>query len=228
MFVIKNQKIRNILRIAIPTVLIPLVVLCGIILFDEKRYLLVSLVTAALSVLLFISGFEKKETGVRRLVIISVMTALSVVGRFIPFFKPITAITVMTAIWLGGESGFLVGAFSALLSNFYFGQGPWTPFQMMAWGLIGLFAGLIAKPLRTHREWLLMYGVLSGIQYSLIMDIWTVLSYDGFFSWKMYGAAVLTAMPHTCLYAVSNFIFLFFMAKPFGDKLSRIQIKYGI
>ena len=79
------------------------------------------------------------------------MVALSVTGRFIPFFKPVTALTVLTAVYLGGEAGFLCGALSAVISNFWFGQGPWTPFQMLAWGMIGLFAGLLASPLKRSR-----------------------------------------------------------------------------
>ena len=129
---IKNAHVRRVLRIALPFVIIPTVAVLGIVIFGEKQHLFVSLLIAALSVLLFISGFEKSQTGARRLVIVSVLTALGVVGRFIPFFKPVTAMTVITATYLGGEAGFLVGALSALLSNFYFGQGPWTAFQMLA------------------------------------------------------------------------------------------------
>ena len=115
------------------------------------------------------------------MVLVAVMTAISVLGRFIPFFKPITALTVITAMYLGGEAGFLVGSLSALLSNFYFGQGPWTAFQMLAWGLIGYVAGLIAESLKRNRALLLAYGVLSGIAFSLIMDVWTVLWYSAGF-----------------------------------------------
>ena len=228
MLTIKNERARNVLRVVIPFVLIPAAAIIGEVVFDEKRYLFTSLFIAVLSVVLFLAGFEKKSTGTRRMVIAAVMIALSVAGRFIPFFKPVTAVTVITAVWLGGETGFLVGSFSALLSNFYFGQGPWTPFQMLAWGFIGLFAGLLAEPLRHHRALLLIYGVLSGVVYSLIMDIWTVLGYSNIFNWGLYLAALATAAPYIVMYSVSNFIFLFFMAKPFGEKLSRIKIKYGI
>ncbi|MGN1345200.1 MAG: ECF transporter S component [Eubacteriales bacterium] len=228
MLTIQNHKIRNVLRVTIPFILIPAVVLLGETVFDERKHLFLSFSVAVLAVLLFLAGFEKKQTGTRRMVIVAVMTALSIVGRFIPFFKPVTAITVITAIWLGGESGFLVGSFSALLSNFYFGQGPWTPFQMLAWGLIGLFAGFLAKPLRKKKAFLLLYGVLSGIAYSFLMDVWTVLGHYDTFNWNLYFAALATAVPYTILYSVSNFIFLWFMAKPFGDKLNRIKIKYGI
>lgn len=228
MLTIKSKRLRTALRILIPFVGIPALIVCGEVFFNERRYLTISLGVALLSLLLFISGFEKRSVGTRRMVLTSVMTALSVVGRFIPFFKPITAVTVLTAVWLGGESGFLVGAFSALLSNFYFGQGPWTPFQMLAWGMIGLIAGLIAPLLQKSRAAILVYGVLSGIAYSFIMDVWTVLAYSDTFEPTLYLAALATALPHTILYSVSNLLFLGFMARPFGEKLSRIKLKYGI
>ena len=228
MLTIQNKNVRTVLRFVVPFVLIPTVAILGTIVFDEKKHLFVSFFVAILSVLLFLTGFEKKATGTRRMVIVAVMIALCVVGRFIPFFKPITAITVITAIYLGGESGFLVGSLSALLSNFYFGQGPWTAFQMLAWGLIGLVAGFLSNPLRKSRAALLTYGVLSGVVFSLIMDIWTVLWYNDNFDLTLYLAALATALPHTALYSVSNFIFLWFMAKPFGDKMERIKNKYGI
>ena len=188
----------------------------------------VSFAAASLAVLLFLLRFERKKVGTRRLVIVSVMTALCIAGRFIPFFKPGTAITVLAAMYLGRESGFLIGAMAALLSNFYFGQGPWTAFQMLAWGLIGWFAGMLAQPLKHRRAAMLLYGVLSGIAYSLLMDVWTVMSLNGNFTVPLYLAAVASSLPHMILYAVSNFLFLWFLAKPFGDKLERIRIKYGI
>ena len=227
MLTIKNKNLRIALKILIPFVIIPILAIFGSTVFDEKKHIFVSLSVAALSVVLFITGFEKKQTGTRRQVLVSIMIALSVVGRFIPFFKPVTAITVITAIYLGGEAGFLVGSFSALLSNFYFGQGPWTAFQMLAFGLIGLFAGFLREPLQKSKTALLIYGVLSGVVFSFIMDVWTVLWYNGSFSISLYLAAFTTALPHTILYAVSNFIFLLLLSRPFGEKLNRIKIKYG-
>jgi len=228
MIVIKNQKLKKTLKIIIPLILIPAVAVSGVLLFDEQKHIFVSLMVAFLSLVLFITGFEKKVTGTRRMVLVAVMTALSVLGRFIPFFKPITAITVITAMYLGGEAGFLVGSLSALLSNFYFGQGPFTAFQMLAWGLIGLMAGVMTEKLKKSRVFLLTYGVLSGILFSLIMDVWTVLWYSAGFDIDLYIASVINAIPHTILYAVSNFIFLYLLAKPFGEKLTRIKIKYGV
>ncbi len=228
MIVIENNRLRSVVKIAVPFVLIPLLVILGATAFHERRHLIVSTGVAALALLLFAAGYEKKPSGSRRMIIVAVMTTLCITGRFIPFFKPITALTVITAVYLGGEAGFLVGALSALLSNFYFGQGPWTPFQMLAWGMIGLLAGFMAEPLKRHKWFLLAYGVLAGIFYSAVMDVWTVIWYDGLFRTELYLSALVTAIPHTLMYSVSNFIFLWFMAKPFGEKLERVKIKYGI
>jgi len=227
MLTIPSPVVRKWLRRLLPILVIPAAVLVGSTILDGRHSLLLSFGVAALSLLLFLAGFEKKPEGSRRMVITAVLTALSVVGRVIPFFKPVTAITVISGVWLGREAGFLVGSLSALLSNFLFGQGPWTPFQMLAWGLIGWMAGLLSRFLK-KRRWILLYGVASGIGYSLVMDVWSVLWYSGSLNGSLYLTAVMTALPHTLLYAVSNFIFLWFLEKPFGEKLARIKTKYGI
>lgn len=228
MIVIKNNKLRNVIRYAVPLALIPAAVALGTLIPGKRSWAYVSACVVLLSLLLFIAGFERKKIGTRRLVTVAVMTALSVAGRFIPFFKPITALTVITAIYLGGEAGFLVGALSAVISNFWFGQGPWTPFQMLAWGLIGLFAGFLSKPLKKSRVLLVVYGALCGIAYSFIMDVWTVLWYSGELDPALYLSALAAAAPYTVLYSVSNVIFLWLIAKPFGEKLERVKLKYGI
>lgn len=228
MLFISSKPVRSVLKWCIPLLVIPIVVLLGALVFHEKKYLFVSFSVAVLAVILFLAGIERKQVGTRRMVIVSVMTALCIAGRFIPFFKPITALTVITAVYLGGEAGFLTGSMAALLSNFYFGQGPWTPFQMLAWGMIGWLAGFFAGSMKRSKAFLLVYGVLSGVAYSFIMDVWTVLWYNNGFSLSLYLTALGTAIPYTIMYAVSNFLFLWWLAKPFGEKLERIKIKYGV
>lgn len=228
MLLIKNKGLRSFIRIFVPFILIPVITVAGALAFDEKKHIIIALAVAVSALLLFAAGFEKKSTGTRRMVIVAVMVALCFAGRFIPFLKPIAALTIITALYLGGEAGFLVGALSAVLSNFYFGQGPWTAFQMLAWGMIGLFAGILSEKLLGSLPLLLLYGALTGIAYSFIMDIWTVLWYNQGFDIKLYLAALVSAVPYTVSYAVSNVLFLFLLAKPFGEKLSRIKIKYGV
>ena len=231
LMVIRNQRLRRLLGILIPFVLIPAAVLIFAFGPLKKHYALASLLVTLMALVVFSCGFERRKTGTRRLILVAVMTALSVTGRFIfgaiPGFKPITAVVVITAVYLGGEAGFLTGALSAIISNFYFGQGPWTPFQMLSWGLLGLLAGLLNRPLRRSRALLSIYGVFAGAVYSMVMDVWTVLWYNGGFNASLYTAAMLTALPHTLSYAISNVVFLNLLARPFGEKRDRIKIKYG-
>ena len=228
MIVIQNKNLRTTMKYLIPFVLIPVLVTVSALVFAGQRYIIISLGIALLAILLFMTGFERKNIGSRRMVITAIMTALTVFGRFIPLFKPITAICVMTAVYLGAEAGFLCGSMSVLISNIYFGQGPWTPFQMLGFGLIGLFAGYLSKVLLRSRWLMILYGVIAGVAYSFIMDIWTVLWYAGGFDLKLYTAAIVSAIPFTLLYAVSNVVFLLILQKPVGDKLNRIKIKYGV
>ena len=228
MLMIKNDRLSAAVRYSVPFVLVPCLAVLGALVLDDSRHLLVSLIAAALALLLFAAGFDKKKIGTRRMVICAVMTALAFAGRFIPFLNPITAMAIITGIYMGSEAGFLVGSLSALLSNFYFGQGPWTVFQMLAWGLIGFFAGALSKPLKSNTVFLLIYGALCGVLYSFIMDIWTVLWYNRGFSWGLYAGAIVSAIPYTASYVFSNVLFLFFLFKPFGVKLERIKTKYGI
>lgn len=227
MRVIKSVRLRTALRYIVPFVLIPAVIAVGILFLEQRYHMIVTISVLLLSLLLFLCGFERRVVGVRRQVIVAVMVALSVAGRFIPFFKPITALTTITGMYLGGEAAFLVGALSALISNFFYGQGPWTAFQMMAWGLIGLIAGFLSPLLKKSRIALMIFAILSGVAYSMLMDIWTAISGDGF-SIPVYLAALMTALPHTAIYSVSNVIFLALCARPFGKKLERVKRKYGV
>ena len=146
----------------------------------------------------------------------------------IRFLQPTAALTVITGIYLGSESGFLVGSLTAFLSNFYFGQGPWTPFQMLALGLIGLIAGYLSKIMMNKKLFIIIYGIISGFAYSMIMDVWSTMWYSGALSWSYYCASVITALPHTLIYIISNSFFLILCSDSIGKKLLRIKIKYDI
>ena len=229
---IRSARLRRLLGILLPFVLIPAAVIWFALGPARGHYALSSMLVTVMALVLFSCGFERRKTGSRRMILVAVMTALSVAGRFIfaalPFFKPITAMVIITAIYVGPEAGFLTGALSAVISNFYFGQGPWTPFQMLSWGLLGLFAGFLAAPLKKSRLLLSLYGVLAGAAYSLIMDVWTVMWYNGTLNAELYAAALIAALPMTLIYAASNVVFLNLLARPFGEKLERVKIKYGV
>lgn len=181
------------------------------------------------------SGFvimEHRKMDVRKIALIAVMTAMSVAGRFVfaalPGFKPVTAVVVLCGMYLGADAGFICGALSALISNCYFGQGPWTPFQMLVWGIIGLVAGLSGKQLQKSRIALMIYAIAAGIAFSFLMDIYTVIWAVGGWSWAYYAAAIVSAVPYTVIYAVSNVIFLAVLSQAVGKKLARVVNKYHI
>ena len=225
---------KQILNYFIVLLLVPLTIYIGVTFFEDRSYVFISFILVILASIPFLMSFENKEANTRYMVIIAVLVALSVVGRFllaaIPAFKPVTAVVVISAIFFGAEAGFLVGALSAIISNIYFGQGPWTPFQMFSWGMIGFIAGLpkVRDILKKNRLMLLLYGIFAGVVYSLMMDVWTVLSLDNAFNLKRYLTAITVATPFMITYAVSNVIFLLLIMKPIGEKLNRIKIKYGI
>ncbi len=212
--------------------IIPAVVLLGLFVFEDKQYVWISLCVTVLSCVPFFLAFEKQKHDTSKMVIIAVMVALSVLGRIvfspIPAFKPITAMVVITAMCFGREAGFMTGALSAVISNFSFGQGPWTPFQMFSWGMIGFVAGLIAEPLKRNKLVMVIYAVVSGIMYSCLMDVWSVLWADGFFNLSRYFALLITSLPFTAIYAVSNVIFMLLFSKSIVKILDRIKIKYAL
>lgn len=213
-------------------ILIPTAACVAVAVFKGNRAAVIvcCIVAVLLACVPFVIRFEKSSANAGYPVIIAVMTAMSVAGRVIfapiPSFKPVTAIVVITAIHFGTDAGFMTGALSAAVSNFFFGQGPWTPFQMFSWGLIGLLAGLSSRLLKRNKLLLAVFGAFSGVLYSLSMDIFTVLWADGGFNLSRYTAAIVTAAPITVIYAVSNIIFLAVLSEPLGKMLNRVIQKY--
>lgn len=224
--------IKKILTYVILLLFIPATVISGCLIFREKQYAFVSAVVVILACVAFFITFEKKEHSAQTLTVIAALTAVAIVSRiiFAPFqgFKPVTALIIITALYFGKEAGFMAGAMTALISNFYFSQGPWTPFQMLTWGLIGFMAGAFATSLKKNKAWLIIYGAAAGILFSMLMDIYSVLWQDGNFNISRYIVTVISSLKFTVIYAVSNIIFLVVLTKPIGKKLERIKQKYGI
>lgn len=212
-------------------IIAPLIIYFGSVTFKEKGAVFMILALCIIAIIPFFLSFEKNATSGHRLALTAVMTALSVFGRFaftlFPGFKPVTAITIAAGMYLGAEAGFMCGAMSALISNFYFMQGPWTVFQMLSWGISGFIAGLFAPILKKKISFVLIYGVFSGILYSAILDVWTVIWYDGIFNLSRFAVIVVSSAPTTVTYVISNVFFLTILVHPLGKKLTRIINKYG-
>lgn len=162
----------------------------------------------------------------------AVLTALSVVGRivFAPLagFKPCTAVVIIAGISLGAEAGALCGVFTALISNIYFGQGIWTIYQMISWGVVGALAGAMRKPLERSRPLLCGFALLSGALYSLIMDFFSVLWQDGAFNPLRFLAFAAGSLPYTVSYAISNLVFLLLLGDRMVFAVGRVKRRYGM
>ena len=228
-----RKPFRKILMLVVYVIVIPAVIAVSALLWQSERYSLVSLVIALLACVPFFVWFEKGKTGARELVVLSVMIALSVVGRLvftpIPACKPVSALTIITGIAFGPVAGFITGSMSALVSNIFFGQGPWTPFQMFSWGCIGFVAGLVfRRGQRPHPVALVVIGVVGGFAYSAGMDVWTTLSSDGGFDVARYLVHATASLPTTLSYVVSNVVFLLLLTKPMLEKTERLRVKYGV
>ena len=223
---------RTVLSCLFFLLLIPLTAVLGLTVFRDVKWVVWSLMAAVLSIVPFVVSFEKREHNLTLLVLIAAMVALSVGGRILfyilPGFKPITAMVILTALYFGPEAGYMTGSMAALLSNFYFGQGPWTPFQMAAWGLIGFFAGLLQKRLRKSLPLLAVYGAAVGVLYSLILNFEHTVGVMGAFVPAEYAAVTVASLGFTAIYAVSNVAFLLVLKKPVGKILERVTVKYGL
>lgn len=192
-----------------------------------------SVVIISIAIALFFTQFERSRPLPEQLMPIVVLVALGVAGRIIfaavPNVKPVTAIVIIAGIAFGKEAGFMTGSLTALASNMFFGQGPWTPWQMYAWGLIGYIAGALFSGDIQKRRWVVyLYGFVASLGFGFILDTWHVLVYV---SPLNLGSALVgygAGLPLTIIHAVSTVLFLVPTLEPWGIRLARIRTKFGL
>ncbi len=216
---------------------IPLIVFFGIVFLNDRNETFIALCMIGLAMIPFGMVFEDRKPQAREILLIAVMSAIAVTARvaffMIPQFKPSAAIIIITAAGLGAEAGFLTGAVTGFVSNFFFGQGPWTPWQMFAFGIIGFLAGLIFRKKRgkwkRYRFWLCVYGGLAVlIIYGALLDTGSVFMGTSGFQKEIFLASYISGFPFNLVHAFCTVIFLFLLSEPFLKKLDRIKKKYGI
>ena len=215
--------------------LIPLTIFIGIYYLGDKKYYFISLLIILETMIPFGFAFENRKPKARELVIISALCAIGVAGRtaffMLPQFKPVAAIVIISGVAFGGETGFLVGAITAFVSNFFFGQGPWTPWQMFSFGIIGFLAGIMFQKgiLRKTKTDMCVFGFLATfVIYGGIMNPASVIMWQSNININMVLSSYVMGMPFDFIHAVSTVFFLFFAAEPMLEKLERIKIKYGL
>lgn len=210
------------------------IVLWQFLFADSVNYYIVSVVILIASMLPFFVSYEQKKVTARDITLTATLIALAVVSRaafyLIPQVKPIAAVVIASAVCLGAHKGYIVGAFSAFVSNFIFGQGMWTPFQMVALGTVGLLAGLIFRWLKVNRYTLSIVGfVLATVVYGAIVDMSTVLSaYGNNVTLKGALSIYASGAVFSLVFGGATAVFLFLFGMPFITKIERISKKYGL
>ncbi len=214
---------------------IPAVIFFGIFFLNDRSNVFIGLCIICLSSLPFFMVFEDRKPQARELILIAVLSAIAVVGRMaffmLPQFKPMAAVIIIAGIGLGAEAGFLTGVVSGFVSNFFFGQGPWTPWQMFAFGIIGFLAGLLfyEKKIAAPKFFQCFYGgVATFVIYGVIMDTASVLNVMQGLSKEAFLAAYISGIPFNFVHGISTIFFLAVLAEPMERKLNRVKKKYGI
>lgn len=232
----KKNKIGKRTKISAMLILIaiPLTILFGVFFLNDRKYYFISILILIYTMIPFFMIFEDRKPQGRELIVIAVLSAIAVAGRgafyMLPQFKPVVAIVIIAGVCFGAESGFLVGAMSGFVSNFFFGQGPWTPWQMFCFGIIGFIAGILFKKgrLKKNKLQLCIYGGLSTFFiYGGIINIGSLLMFTSHFSFKALMATYASGIPFDLVHAVATVLFLFIISNPMIEKLDRIKIKYG-
>ena len=193
----------------------------------------VSLVASVASLALFFLSYEWERPSLRETMPVVVLAALAAAGRIvfapIPDVKPVSAICIVAGAIFGRRSGFMVGALAALVSNFFFGQGAWTPWQMYAWGLVGWLSGVLAASGAFERRWAVYaYGFASGLLYGLILNLWSLL---GFYHPQTITEALViwgAALPLDIVHSVATVGFLALLWAPWHRKLERLRAVHGL
>ena len=231
----RKLKKRTIFATLLILLLIPLTLFVGVYYFDGRKYYFISLLILLECMLPFFLIFEGRKPQARELVLIAVLVALNVAGRaaffMLPEFKPVVAMTILAGVAFGGETGFLVGAMTMLVSNMLFSQGPWTPWQMFSMGIIGWLAGVLYRKgvLRRGKLSLCIFGVIaSTIIYGGIMNPASALMWAHTINWKIILSYYITGLPVDLVRAIATFFFLWLGAEPMLEKLDRIKTKYGL
>ena len=192
-------KKRTVLSAVLILLVMPLTIFLGER-FGQNRFMLVSVLLLFYTMAPFFMIFEKRKPKAREIVLIAMMSALTVcVHMFFHMTLPLqagTALIIISGVSLGPEAGFLIGAISRFVCNFYMGQGPWTPWQMFSWGILGFLAGLAFNKIDLDqlksRHFKMIMGPVLCIIFAALAAYVCYQFWPGkdrtFFGWRLYVA----------------------------------------
>lgn len=236
----RRARAKTLLTILAALVLAPLTAVAGMAVPGNGYYLSGTLIVLYAIVPFFVS-FEGRRPTAREIAVVAVLTALAVAARaafiWVPHFKPMAAVIMIAGLAAGPQTGFLVGSVAALASNFIFGQGPWTPWQMLAFGVAGLVAGLLADARvfpRANLSWPRRIA-LATVGFVLIVGlVGPILDTSTFFylstapTPELAAVVYLAGLPVNAIHGAATALTLLVVANPLLDQLARVRVKYGL
>lgn len=228
-----SVKKTNIITLLVFLLLIPATLFFGSRLGGRSYYITATLIIIEMLVPFFLS-FEGRKVQARELVIIAVMCAIAIVARVaitIPHVKPMFAVIMLSGVAFGPQTGFMVGAIGAFASNFFAGQGPTTPWQMMAYGAGGLLAGFFVQKgwLKKNRWELAFFGFFaSALWVGPLLDLSSLFLMTTTINWESALTIFGSGVPVNLMQAATTFVTMLLFSVPLLDKLDRIKTKYGM
>lgn len=204
-----------------------------IVTLKGQHFLIFSFICLIASMLPFYWRFETRDIRAREIIFIAVLAAIAAVTRVpfapLPSVQPTSFVIIVSALVLGPESGFIVGSTAAIVSNMFLGQGPWTPWQMFCWGMMGVTAGLISRHQWAQNKYLLcIFGFVWGFIFGWIMNMWYFVAYVNPLTIKTFIAAYVASFYFDLAHALSNVFFIFFFYQSWYRIISRFKVKYGL
>lgn len=223
------------LSTAILLIIIPLILVISWHMGDRKYYLC-SIILIICAIGAFWLSFEQKSPKTREIVMVAVMCAIAVASRtvfiMLPQFKPMAAIVMICGMALGARAGFVTGTISVFVSNFIFGHGPWTLWQMFAFGLAGFIAGVLYDKGIMKKEKRISTALIGGAIVMLvvgpILDTCTVFTMSSMINMSSAAAVYLAGIPFNVVHSAATAITMFVLCRTMIEKLERIKLKYGI
>lgn len=202
----------------------------------NSNYYLISVIMIVLAFVVFFVSYEKKKPQAREIVTLAVMSTIAVVSRaafiMLPFFKPMMGIVMITGMAFGPGAGFLTGAVAGFVSNFIFGQGPWTPWQMFAYGVGGAIAGFFYKKNIMHEELkfqtaLVGYALIQAVVGPLL-DVCSIFTMGSTITFAYVITIFGAGLVPNAIHGLATFLTLLLLGKPMMEKLNRMKVKYGM
>lgn len=219
-------------KLIISSVAVFAVLVATAYLLQTKAYMLVSFIVLAIIVVPFFARFEKRKVNSKEIVLLAILAAIAAVSRVpfaaLPSVQPTSFVIIMAGIAFGAEAGFIVGAVSAIVSNFFLGQGPWTPWQMFAWGMMGMTAGLFKDYIwMKSKVGLSIFGFVWGYLFGWIMNIWFMLSNVDSWSISYFVTTYAASFYFDLAHGVANVLFIVLFSVGWLKVLQRFKLKYA-